>query len=222
MRKRLLAIGFATSLVTGSNATAAPCAGFTDLDDSSSFCENVQWIKNRGVTTGCHVVGTPARYCPNEPVIRLQMAAFMNRLGNALQPVFLHASDQAMGPTIISGGVACQTAPYPVTGYPRVATATASLVHVSAGQQTVTARIAYSIDGGPWTNHSDVLSYATNPAGGVVSQTMVTKAAVFQPGQSITFGIFINAAPNINNAQCELQARLESQTGAGAPFDEGR
>jgi hypothetical protein len=61
---------------------AAPCAGFTDVDSTSAFCGNVTWIKNRGVTLGC----TATQYCPNEPTTRLQMAAFMNRLGEALFP----------------------------------------------------------------------------------------------------------------------------------------
>ena len=51
----------------------APCAGFTDVDDSSSFCVNVEWIKNRGITLGC----TATQYCPHDYVTRLQMAAFL-------------------------------------------------------------------------------------------------------------------------------------------------
>jgi hypothetical protein len=60
-------------------AHAAPCAGFTDVDDSSSFCVNVVWVKNRNITLGCT---SPTLYCPNNAVTRLQMAAFLNRLGN--------------------------------------------------------------------------------------------------------------------------------------------
>lgn len=58
-------------------ALAAPCAGFTDVDDSSGFCVNVEWMRNRGITLGL----TPTQYDPNSPVTRLQMAAFMYRLG---------------------------------------------------------------------------------------------------------------------------------------------
>ena len=57
--------------------TAAPCTGFTDVDDSSGFCVNVEWMKNRGITLGI----TPTLYGPNAPVTRLQMAVFMYRLG---------------------------------------------------------------------------------------------------------------------------------------------
>jgi hypothetical protein len=36
---------------TGS-AQALPCAGFTDVDDTSPFCVNVTWLKNRRITLG--------------------------------------------------------------------------------------------------------------------------------------------------------------------------
>jgi hypothetical protein len=60
-----------------SHAQSAPCAGFTDVDSASGFCVNVTWMKSRGITLGC----TATLYCPNDPVTRLQMAAFMYRLG---------------------------------------------------------------------------------------------------------------------------------------------
>jgi hypothetical protein len=85
-----LVLGVATA-----PALAAPCAGFTDLDDSSEFCVNVTWMKNRGVTLGC----TPTQYCPNADVTRLQMAAFMNRLGD----VTFQQGGNAYGATAVLG-----------------------------------------------------------------------------------------------------------------------
>ena len=55
--------------------SAAPCAGFTDVDAADSFCDEVTWMKNRGITLGL----TATQYAPNHPVTRLQMAAFMYR-----------------------------------------------------------------------------------------------------------------------------------------------
>lgn len=63
--------------LVASVATAAPCAGFNDVLDTDPFCPNVAWVRNRGVTQGC----AASAYCPNDPVTRLQMAAFLNRLG---------------------------------------------------------------------------------------------------------------------------------------------
>ena len=61
---------------------AAPCAGFTDVQDTDPFCANVVWMKTRGITLGC----TATLYCPTDPVTRLAMAAFVNRLGDVVLP----------------------------------------------------------------------------------------------------------------------------------------
>lgn len=76
-------------------ATAAPCAGFTDVDDSSPFCVNVEWMKNRGITLGL----TPTLYDPFSPVTRLQMAVFMYRLG--YQNAFLQGGNSFGATTIV-------------------------------------------------------------------------------------------------------------------------
>src|SRR5687768_3526177 len=73
----LLPVGIALAT---SPASAASCAGFVDVDDASAFCANVTWIRNRGITLGC----TANQYCPDASVTRLQMAAFLNRLGNVV------------------------------------------------------------------------------------------------------------------------------------------
>jgi hypothetical protein len=73
----LTLVGIAPSVVRGQD-----CAGFTDITVFSPFCTNVQWMKNREITVGC----TATTYCPNDAVNRLQMAAFMNRVGNVLTP----------------------------------------------------------------------------------------------------------------------------------------
>lgn len=67
-------------LLASAVASAAPCAGFIDVEDTDWFCPHVAWLKANNVTLGC----TPTQYCPYDLVTRLQMAAFMNRLGNVL------------------------------------------------------------------------------------------------------------------------------------------
>ena len=61
-------------------APTPPCFAFNDVDVTSGFCPNVEWMRNRAVTLGC----TTTLYCPVDYVTRLQMAAFMNRLGTTL------------------------------------------------------------------------------------------------------------------------------------------
>ena len=75
---------------------AAPCAGFSDVDDASGFCTSIAWMKNRAITLGC----TATQYCPNDFVRRDQMAAFMYRLG--FQNAFLNGGN-AFGGTATLG-----------------------------------------------------------------------------------------------------------------------
>src|SRR5512134_17179 len=95
MRLALVATTALAVIVWSPSSNAAPCAGFTDVDTSSSFCTNVAWIKNRNITLGC----TATLYCPNDPVTRLQMAAFLNRLGN----VVFQQGGNAFGATAVLG-----------------------------------------------------------------------------------------------------------------------
>lgn len=56
MRTWKVVAGIAFWMAASGAATAAPCAGFTDVDDTvvgASFCQNVEWLKNRQVTLGC-------------------------------------------------------------------------------------------------------------------------------------------------------------------------
>ncbi len=77
MSRFALLLGVALSLIPIS-AAAQNCDGFTDVLASSPFCPDVTWLTAYGITNGC----APSQFCPNEDVTRLQMAAFMHRLGN--------------------------------------------------------------------------------------------------------------------------------------------
>ena len=52
MRLAIRAILAAALSLCAAIASAAPCAGFTDLDDGSPFCASVQWLRNQGITLG--------------------------------------------------------------------------------------------------------------------------------------------------------------------------
>jgi hypothetical protein len=94
MRRFALLLGIALSLITTS-AVAQNCDGFTDVLASSPFCPDVTWLATYGVTKGC----APSQFCPNENVTRLQMAAFMHRLGE--NPAFVNGGNAfGFGPTL--------------------------------------------------------------------------------------------------------------------------
>jgi hypothetical protein len=81
-RKSSVALFMALAFWIGS-AHAQTCTPFTDVAASSAFCSNIQWLYNRGVTTGC----TATTFCPAQFVRRDQIAAFLNRLANNLFPL---------------------------------------------------------------------------------------------------------------------------------------
>jgi hypothetical protein len=145
---------------------AAPCAGFVDVDTASAYCGNVEWLKNRAITLGC----TASQYCADEPVGRLQMAAFMNRLGKALQPAFLYANQlegsfPGLGETIL-----CQVGDVAVD-FPRIASpASVSVTLRSPGAAAAFAGLVVIFDNGAtWTNWSNTFSLFASNVGGVSS-----------------------------------------------------
>jgi hypothetical protein len=87
MRRWLLCVVAATSIVAAPGAQAFPCTPgtnpFTDIPDGIFYCTNTLWLRNANVTLGC---GSGNTYCPDEFVQRSQMALFMNRLAQALIP----------------------------------------------------------------------------------------------------------------------------------------
>src|SRR5260370_23463099 len=95
MRRFALLLGFALSL-SATSAVAQNCDGFVDVLASSPFCPDVTWLKTYGITKGCDAT----HYCPTDNVSRLQMAAFMHRLGN--NPAFVNGGN-AFGTTAVLG-----------------------------------------------------------------------------------------------------------------------
>ena len=51
-------------------------AGFADVDPDSVHAPSIEALHAAGITTGC---GDGTNYCPNRPVTRAQMAAFLHR-----------------------------------------------------------------------------------------------------------------------------------------------
>jgi hypothetical protein len=211
MRPWRVAVAFAASLLVAGPVAAAPCAGFTDVDSASGFCPNVEWLKNRSITLGCT---SATLFCPDAAVTRLAMAAFLNRLGNALQPEFRQAVQSNVEAVVNAPGVVCETSAGAVANHTRIASATAMLYHQATTAQTVTAGLAYSLNGGiSWQPFGGSISRATNPANGFASQSPVAGALLLQPGQSVVFGIGVSGG-SISDAGCELTVRLDSHSGA--------
>jgi hypothetical protein len=196
-------------------------------DASATNCASVDWLKNRAVTNGCIAppnVPAPA-YCPFDSVIRLQMAAFMRRLGRALSPTFLY--DEASGASLdLDGPLApvCETADLAPALYPRQAEAAAAFTgRAGAAVADVDLRLVVSTDGGPWT---PVNVHAVTTSGA----NRVLNAGVFKAGLPLVahathrFGLAATRSTgtattgDLTDWACQLRLVMRSRTGTAAPF----
>lgn len=208
------------------SAQAAPCAGFADVDDSDAitgpFCTSVEWIKNRGVTLGC-VLTPQLLYCPFDNVTRLQMAAFMKRLGDALTPIRL-TNDQRPGAVDIdTNPVVCQTADFAVTNFPRTAYVDATLSMSATADVSFAGDLAMSTDAGAtWTNLAGTTNLGSAPANQFGSLSDIG-AMNLDVGQNVRFGLRLSrggvaSAVDLTDSRCQMRAMIYSRTGAAPPI----
>ena len=202
-------------------AFAAPCAGFSDVDTSSGFCANVEWLKNREITLGCPAA-TPS-YCPGAAVSRLAMAAFMNRLGTALTPVQLPVDFAPGAIDLDAGQVVCQTQDFDVENFPRRAYVDLSFSGKANADVELAADIAMSADlGANWTNLNTVANRGFVPANqwGTFADLGFTDLAV---NQKVRWGVRmtrggIAGAIDLADSRCQLRVLVYSRDGAASPF----
>lgn len=206
------AVGFAPG------ASAAPCAGFDDVQDSSGFCANVEWIRNRGVTLGC----SANLYCPDEAVSRLQMAAFMNRLGTALTPIVVRVDATPGALNLDTSPVVCQSEAQSITAFPRRALADATLSGSAPSAVNVVSHVVYSTDGGAnWLPFSAARPVTHVPASGwgAVSDLGSLDLDV---GSSVRFGVRVArqgaGSVDLSGSRCQLRVAIGSRDGSVTPF----
>lgn len=86
MRKRLL-VGL-TAVLLAIPAISIAGHQFNDVPGSHTFHEDIAWLADHGVTRGCN---PPANdeFCPDDPVTRGQMAAFIRRFANVSDPLLV-------------------------------------------------------------------------------------------------------------------------------------
>lgn len=198
--------------VAAPSAQAQSCASFTDITVFSPFCTNVQWLKNRAVTLGC----TPTTYCPNDPVNRLQMAAFMNRVGNVLTPRVLSVEESGGALDLMSFNFVCQTPDLPDAGYSRDVHADGALSYMANGPGLLQLSVFMSNDGGAtWSpaplNDAVVTVGMTGVGREHAGVTLERKQLLVNTGVTTRFGIRVVRGTNLTTSaltawNCQLQA----------------
>ena len=194
----------------------AQCAGFSDVPGvpfSDPTCQNVAWMKNRAITLGC----APTLYCPFESVNRLQMAAFMNRVGNVLTPDV--QSVEETGGTLNLGtiSVICQTPDLPAltSSYPRTVDVSASMSLEVNTFVTLDVQPVVSKNGG--TSFQTMGGQSSTPKlnpGARYNISAVTSAyvATGNPSTTLKFGLRVAglSAAMVTSFTCHLQATLRN------------
>ncbi len=206
------------SLIASAPAHTAPCSGFDDVDATEAFCPSVEWMRNRGITQGC----SATQYCPSASVLRIQMAAFMSRLGAALTPTELLVQSMPGNVDLDTGIVLCQTPGYTVTGYPRRADVDLVFAARTPGTVAFGADLVATFDGGTtWgrlTLHPSRASLAPSVWGTQANFALLD----LEVGQTVRFGVQMNRADNgttdLTETQCNLRVSIRSRTGAASPY----
>ena len=201
-------------LVASSSTRAAPCGGFVDVDSNNPamapFCANVDWIKNRGITLGC----AANLYCPNDSVTRVQMAAFMNRLGNSLIHRLVIRDQQLATLDLTSSRLICLTNPEAPASYERRVAMTGRVSAASsvAGPSTFYISLVFtSDDGATLTQGGGGEARVTSPDDATWVTTAAVGSASLDPGVTYRFGIHVQpagAAPDLAGVSCALSADI--------------
>lgn len=225
-KERRVTIGLATLcvgllvLVTPA-AVAAPCAGFTDLEDTSAFCTNVEWARNRSITLGCT---SATLYCPNEPVDRMQIAAVMNRLGVALTPVDLPTVEGNIYEWSLTPPVYMCLTTFQVTTFPRRAFLRANALTWGTWDNIVfAAELVYAVNNqASWTSLPDSAMFQTIRVNGARS-VYPFGALDLEVGNTYVFGVQMWDASNspipfVFAVGCTLDVQIGNRNSASPPF----
>jgi len=203
-----------------SPAAFALCSGFTDVDGAPPFCPAVDWLRNRAITLGCT---SPTLYCPNNPVTRLQMAAFMNRLGVALTPTIVYQQEQGGSTVLDATNIprVCATADLAPVNYPRSVNLGAVFNMLTGASGRVSLAVMISADGGPWLPQGTAQQLSGSGTSRWVNGTTWEGSIALNAGTSYKFALMI--APivvptGLNAWSCQLKGIVASRTGGGVPY----
>jgi S-layer family protein len=191
---------------------------FSDVPPGAIYHNQVEWIFNRGVTSGC----APGLYCPDANVTRAQMAIFMRNLGVALTPTFVSGEADLNLVDLDASPVVCMTASYTPT-FPQIARADswAAFTSTTAGGYSFGVRNAVSTDGGvTWTEFDGQFARA-GATGSEWTYGSNTAFLDLIPGTAYLFGVqTFRAAGTVDptDGRCETVVQITNRNPASSPF----
>ena len=201
----------------------APCGGFTDIPPGAIYCDSSEYLKNRGVTLGCT---SSTLYCPSDTVTRAQMSLFMQRLGNALQPVVNVLQLQPGDLDLDIAPRVCGTADVAPANYPRIVLVNWSFAGQATGPLTARGYSVASVNGGvtyPISVDQNFMRTTADQANGWVNMTGLASYSL-PAGETVRFALTLDrevgSGPgNFSVSRCHMQTSIFSQTGSSSPYD---
>lgn len=81
-RRRTFVVGLVVTGLVSIASLAYAAHSFIDVPDSHTFHNDIEWMKDSGITRGCNPPEN-TEYCPEDFTTRGQMAAFFHRAANS-------------------------------------------------------------------------------------------------------------------------------------------
>jgi hypothetical protein len=199
---------------------AQACAGFVDVLASDAFCANVDWVRNRAVTQGC----AASQFCPHAPVIRLAMAAFLNRLGSAFSPLRLIDENQVANPLDLDASpTLCTAVVAPAAVASRRATVDAVVMVIAAADTTLGVDLLSSADGGATWQPMSGMHRGSVKADRWSNQRVLGNVDV-PAGSAMRFAVRLSRdgvpeTTDLSGARCVLRATIGNRDPTSSPYD---
>jgi hypothetical protein len=221
------ACAFGVAILAAANGSyAAPCAGFTDVEETHPFCPSVEWLRNRAITLGCTSTSV---FCPTAAVTRLSMAAFMNRLGVALTPqiVYQEQAGTSIDLDTPPSTELCLTVTnvFDAGTFPRRAGLSAVVTaKVDNSPANVDVSLVQRVNGGPWT---PVTAHPSSAGAGATQWLHAVAHNVDVPlaaGNTYAFGVAVSRSSSPPSSgdllewNCQVEVVVYSRTGGASPF----
>lgn len=197
---------------------AASCGGFTDVTGTDSYCNGVEWLRNRAITTGC----TASRFCPLDVVTRASMALFQYRLGGAFSPL-LGVTERTQTAAIDNEPVVCAgTSDLAPVAYPRNVQAFFSASVETTGPLTVGVALVASRNAGATWEPVSLTRMRAQTTGAASRSASGHGVLAVNAGDAVRFGLSLNregGAASVSSVRCQVAWMGVNRDGAAPPRD---
>ncbi len=199
---------------------AASCGGFTDVTGADLYCNSVEWLRNRSITTGC----TASQYCPPEAVTRASMALFLHRLGGAITPL-LGMTERTQAVAINDEPIVCAgTSDLAPDAYPRNVQALFSASVETTGALTVGVTLVASRNAGATWEPVSLTRMRAQTAVAAWRSASGHGVLAVNAGDAVRFGLQLvreEGNASVSSVRCQVAWMGVNRDGAAPPRDAG-